>query len=474
MIALAALARSMSDDALVGALHARGVPTTGMRDLFDLAEWLLTPTSVQSALADFDRTHLAVLGATAAIIAETGAEPESTVAYAAVAERLSHVARRADRTPTRCAPPPGISPPCCSAGPTPTASPCSAVSASASRRGRPRDCRRSPSSPPRSRRRRSPTSGADTRMLDALAAERAFSTVAAIAELVTAVGTEPARELGKGGLSLPDAKRLALAMSIPHRAGRRSPEGGGARRARRAERHRLDADRCRWRLVERLHARALVGPRLGLVRGHAHRRARHPGERARCRGVRASVPTSPGSIRHPDRPSKVASTSSRPMRSSSASRRAARPDSSAALVLRGDQCSRRRGPRRPAAARGRQGLPAARPHRHLPRPPGATPRRPPAHPRRRGEPRARLELPRDGGIRRTGPRRRRDRGVDARLPRRDLAHRACRSRWATSSPRRPPATAGCGSARPAARTSSAATCAATTSRSSARSASTRP
>lgn len=214
MIALAALARSMSDDALVEALHARGVPSTGMRDLFDLAEWLLTPTSVQSALADFDRTHLAVLGAAAAIVAETDAEPESAVAYAAVAERLSQsrvepIGADDVRTAARdlaavllCrADDDGI-----------------AVFRGVGERlaawpseGLPSLAELAAPFPP------TPVADgtADTRMLDALAAERAFSTVASLAELVAAVGTEPARELGKGGLSLPDAKRLALAMSIP-------------------------------------------------------------------------------------------------------------------------------------------------------------------------------------------------------------------------------------------------------------------
>ncbi|MEL4317423.1 helicase-associated domain-containing protein [Leifsonia sp. YIM 134122] len=214
MIALAALARSMSDDALVGALHARGVPTTGMRDLFDLAEWLLTPTSVQAALGDFDRTHLAVLGATTTIIAETGAEPGTPVGYDDVAARLTQLRTEpitVDEVRAVAAQLAAVL--LCRADDDGIA-----VFRGVAERlaewpaeGLPSFAELAAPFPP------TPVaeSDVDTRMLDALAAERAFSTVAAIAELVTAVGTEPARELGKGGLSLPDAKRLATAMSIP-------------------------------------------------------------------------------------------------------------------------------------------------------------------------------------------------------------------------------------------------------------------
>jgi len=53
---------------------------------------------------------------------------------------------------------------------------------------------------------------ADTRFLDRAASERAFATTTAVGELVTEVTVQPARELAKGGLALPDSKRLAVAM----------------------------------------------------------------------------------------------------------------------------------------------------------------------------------------------------------------------------------------------------------------------
>jgi hypothetical protein len=53
---------------------------------------------------------------------------------------------------------------------------------------------------------------ADARFLDRTASERAFATTTAVGELVTEVTLQPARELAKGGLALPDSKRLAVAM----------------------------------------------------------------------------------------------------------------------------------------------------------------------------------------------------------------------------------------------------------------------
>ncbi|MFD3447026.1 helicase-associated domain-containing protein [Microbacteriaceae bacterium 4G12] len=49
---------------------------------------------------------------------------------------------------------------------------------------------------------------------DRLAAERAFATVTAVTELVAALAEEPARELSRGGLALPDTKRLSSALAV--------------------------------------------------------------------------------------------------------------------------------------------------------------------------------------------------------------------------------------------------------------------
>ena len=54
----------------------------------------------------------------------------------------------------------------------------------------------------------------DRRFVDRLAAERAFVAAGAVAEFVYELGREPARELQKGGLALPDTRRVASALGI--------------------------------------------------------------------------------------------------------------------------------------------------------------------------------------------------------------------------------------------------------------------
>lgn len=54
----------------------------------------------------------------------------------------------------------------------------------------------------------------DTSLIDRRAAERAAASVSAIAELILTLGEEPAKQLSKGGLALPDSKRIAAAAHI--------------------------------------------------------------------------------------------------------------------------------------------------------------------------------------------------------------------------------------------------------------------
>ena len=58
----------------------------------------------------------------------------------------------------------------------------------------------------------------DDHATDQLASERAFQSVTAFAELFGELEREPARELQKGGLSLPDGRRLAAAMAVESEA----------------------------------------------------------------------------------------------------------------------------------------------------------------------------------------------------------------------------------------------------------------
>lgn len=54
----------------------------------------------------------------------------------------------------------------------------------------------------------------ERRFIDKLAAERAFDATSTVTELLLELERQPARELAKGGVALPDAKRLAAAMRV--------------------------------------------------------------------------------------------------------------------------------------------------------------------------------------------------------------------------------------------------------------------
>jgi hypothetical protein len=57
-------------------------------------------------------------------------------------------------------------------------------------------------------------SAADTRFTDSTAAAHSLDTVTAISRLITELSVDGARELGRGGITLPDSRRLATAMSV--------------------------------------------------------------------------------------------------------------------------------------------------------------------------------------------------------------------------------------------------------------------
>ena len=60
----------------------------------------------------------------------------------------------------------------------------------------------------------SPVSGVDVKFTDHVASENAFQTTTSIAELIATLDLESARELARGGIALPDSKRLAAAMGV--------------------------------------------------------------------------------------------------------------------------------------------------------------------------------------------------------------------------------------------------------------------
>ncbi|HUG49759.1 MAG TPA: helicase-associated domain-containing protein [Terrimesophilobacter sp.] len=203
----------MSDAQLHRAMTGREIRTSGIHDLFDLAEAFLDRSAVQRALTRLDRTTLAVIGAVGRITADTSA----TAGHASVGDVVSHlseysdrpwdlavISRRAEHASSLLLLEPrdeGYASYSSideqfddtSDGPVPSLEDLAAPLPPAVAGYVPR---------------------VDQHAVDRLAAERAFSATTATAELLVELERDPARELAKGGVSLPDTKRLARAMAV--------------------------------------------------------------------------------------------------------------------------------------------------------------------------------------------------------------------------------------------------------------------
>lgn len=204
MLELAARLRGLSRDSLAAALHSREFDPSSVRDLFDLAEAVLAPDSIDHVVGRLDRRRLAVLAAAIELAADgdttAGAVQSALVHHGASADlsdaaselldaltELLLVVRIGDRVHV----------------------PSSVIARVAPRLGDELPAVAELASP-------APpvlvvNDRVDRTLLDRRAAETAYATVAATAEVLAALGTQPARELAKGGLALPDSKRLAEA-----------------------------------------------------------------------------------------------------------------------------------------------------------------------------------------------------------------------------------------------------------------------
>jgi hypothetical protein len=205
MLTLASRLRALDDAALRRIIGLRRIPAHGIHDFFDLAEALVEPEAIESTLARLDRSTLAVLAVagelgspTLATLIENLADlGHDTLGAADIAARVA----RLDELMLVVAV-------------DGTVRPYSAVTAqlrSWPQRGLPStaDLAGVPAPTPLA-----PLSATDGRFTERLAAERAFAAVSSLAELVTELAREPARELSRGGLGLPDTKRLATVMGI--------------------------------------------------------------------------------------------------------------------------------------------------------------------------------------------------------------------------------------------------------------------
>ncbi|MBN9605131.1 MAG: helicase-associated domain-containing protein [Actinomycetales bacterium] len=202
-LALAARLRTLDDETLAALIRARGVREQGVRDFFDLAEALLDRASIQSALETLERPTLAAL-AVAGELATTSRAPTR----AQLAERLGV---DLDELDARLAP-------ALEAGLVGSDSdriaPWDAVVDQLTAWpsfGLPSAVQLETTPPPAAL---EPVSEADARFVDRGAGERAFLTVGAVAELLRSLEEEPARRLSRGGLALPDARRIGAAADV--------------------------------------------------------------------------------------------------------------------------------------------------------------------------------------------------------------------------------------------------------------------
>lgn len=197
-LALAARLRALDDDALARLVTRRQLRDAGIRDFFDLAEALLDRGSVQAALEQLDRGVLALL-VVAGELAEASGAPTAEhlgtrmgLPVADVRERIA-VALDAGLLGAES----GRYAPWDAVVEQLRAWPAFGLPAA-------RDLESS--SPPAVLQ---PVSDTDLRFIDRGAGDRAFGTLGAVTETLLALRDAPARRLTRGGLALPDARRLA-------------------------------------------------------------------------------------------------------------------------------------------------------------------------------------------------------------------------------------------------------------------------
>jgi len=202
-LALAGRLRALDDDALARLVTERGVRQQGIRDFFDLAEALLDRASVQGALQRLDRPTLALIAVAGELAATTGAPTAAQLASALDAtpgevEERTAVALAAGLLGEES----GHFAPWDAVVDQLNAWPAF---------GLPSRAELVSSTPPAAL---EPVSESDARFVDRGAGDRAFGTLTAVTELVLDLHDEPARQLARGGVALPDARRLAAATGF--------------------------------------------------------------------------------------------------------------------------------------------------------------------------------------------------------------------------------------------------------------------
>ena len=201
-LSLATRLRTFDNDALVRTIATRELSLSGIKDFFDLAEAFLDRESIQQALTRLDRIALSGL----ATIGELTAEGPPTIATVASAldRDDAWVSQQLQR-------PAELLLVDLAGGAVRVYDPVSDQLRSWSVFGLPTLAELLETTPPVDL---DPVPDAELRAIDRLASERAFAATTIVTELLLELGREPARELAKGGIALPDKKRLANAMAV--------------------------------------------------------------------------------------------------------------------------------------------------------------------------------------------------------------------------------------------------------------------
>ena len=178
-LALAGRLQHLGDDDLVALVTTRLHDARGIKDFFDLADRLLDAASIEAALAGLTRPTLAALAHPDAPADQAVIEPATRLFLTTAGQpdvALPAVIAVLEAWPTR---------------------------------GLPSAEELAGDEPPADTDRSQPQENSDR-----MAAERAFTATAGIAELIHELRSVPVRELAKGGVAAPDAKRLIATLGI--------------------------------------------------------------------------------------------------------------------------------------------------------------------------------------------------------------------------------------------------------------------
>ncbi|MBI5160916.1 MAG: helicase-associated domain-containing protein [Micrococcales bacterium] len=203
-LALAASLRARDDAALERMLRQRGIRTAGVGDWFDLAEALLDRASIQRALERLDRPTLAVIAAASELTASGTAATIEALGERTGSVDKDELRRRADTAVSE-----GLL-----GEESGRYAPWDAVSeqlASWPSFGLPSMQDLIWTSPPAAL---VPVGEADRTAIDRFAGEQAFATTGRVTEIVLELRRDPARRLAKGGVALPEVRRLSSAAGV--------------------------------------------------------------------------------------------------------------------------------------------------------------------------------------------------------------------------------------------------------------------